>query len=68
MFSGYSFTVEERFIRYAMIDTQSDPHSSSFPSTEKQKDLSKLLVSELKEMGIPDAAMDDNGYVYATIL
>ncbi len=67
MFSGYPFTVEERFIRYAMIDTQSDPHSSSFPSTGKQKELSKLLVSELMQMGIPDVVMDDNGYVYATI-
>lgn len=67
MFSGYPFTVEERFIRYAMIDTQSDPHSSSFPSTDKQKELSKLLVSELMLMGIPDVVMDDNGYVYATI-
>lgn len=67
MFSGYPFTVEERFIRYAMIDTQSDPHSASFPSTEKQKDLSRLLVEELKQMGIPDATMDHNGYVYATL-
>jgi tripeptide aminopeptidase len=67
MFSGYAFTVEERFIRYAKIDTQSDPHSSSYPSTEKQKDLSRLLVEELKVLGLGDADMDDNGYVYATI-
>jgi tripeptide aminopeptidase len=67
MFSGYTFSVEERFIRYAKIDTQSDPHSSSFPSTEKQKDLSKLLVEELKLMGLADATLDSNGYVYATI-
>ncbi len=67
MFSAYSFTVEERFIRYAGIDTQSDPHSISFPSTEKQKNLSRLLVEELKEMGLGDAMMDNNGYVYAGI-
>lgn len=67
MFSGYSFTVEERFIRYARIDTQSDPHSSAFPSTEKQKDLSRLLVTELRDLGLDDALMDANGYVYATI-
>jgi tripeptide aminopeptidase len=67
MFSGYAFTVEERFIRYAKIDTQSDPHSSTYPSTGKQKDLSRLLVAELQELGLKDAFMDDNGYVYATI-
>jgi tripeptide aminopeptidase len=67
MFSDYAFSVEERFIRYAKIDTQSDPHSSSYPSTEKQKDLSLLLVEELKVLGLSDAYMDDNGYVYATI-
>ena len=67
MFSGYAFTVEERFIRYAKIDTTSDPHSETFPSTEKQKDLSMLLVEELKASGLSDAYMDDNGYVYATV-
>jgi tripeptide aminopeptidase len=67
MFSGYIFTVGERFMRYVKIDTQSDPHSSSYPSTEKQKDLSRLLVEELKALGISDAFIDDNGYVYATI-
>lgn len=64
---NYDFTVLERFLRYVRIDTQSDPHSTSVPSTEKQKDLSRVLVSELKEMGIVDAEMDDKGYVYATI-
>lgn len=66
-FSNYSFTVTERFIRYAKIDTQSDPESPSCPSTEKQKDLSRLLVEELKQMGIKDAELDEHGYVYATI-
>ena len=60
-------TIAERFIRYAKIDTQSDPHSNSFPSTEKQKNLSLLLVKELLEMGIADAQIDEHGYVYATI-
>lgn len=64
---AYSYTALERFLRYAKIDTQSDPHSTSIPSTEKQKDLSRLLVEELQELGIADAAMDDWGYVYATI-
>ncbi len=57
----------ERFMRYVQIDTQSDPESESFPSTEKQKDLSRKLAQELIEMGITDAHMDEWGYVYATI-
>lgn len=67
MFTNYSYTVDTRFIRYAQIDTQSDPQSTSFPTTEKQKDLSRLLVKELHEMGITDAELDEHGYVYATI-
>ncbi len=67
MFSSYKFTAAERFMRYVKIDTQSDPQSSSFPSTDKQKDLSRLLVEELKQMDITDAHMDEWGYVYATI-
>lgn len=54
-------------MRYVQIDTQSDPHSSSFPSTEKQKDLSRLLVRELLEMGVADAEIDEWGYVWATL-
>jgi tripeptide aminopeptidase len=61
------YTVTERFLKYVRIDTQSDPSSTTCPSTEKQKDLAHLLVSELLEMGIKDAHMDENGYVYATI-
>lgn len=64
---NYRFTVTDRFIRYVQIDTQSDPQSKSFPSTEKQKNLSRLLVKELIEMGITDAAMDEFGYVMGTI-
>jgi len=59
--------IAERFMRYVQIDTQSDPQSNSHPSTEKQKDLSSLLVKELIEFGVTDAAMDEFGYVYATI-
>jgi tripeptide aminopeptidase len=62
-----NYTVTERFLRYAKIDTQSDPASASFPSTEKQKDLGKLLVGELKEIGVKDAHLDEFGYVYATV-
>lgn len=61
------YTVKERFLRYVQIDTQSDPQSTAFPSTEKQKDLARLLVQELQEAGITDAVMDEFGYVYATI-
>lgn len=60
-------TVLERFLRYVQIDTQSDPHSTSFPSTEKQKDLARLLAEELQNIGAEDAHMDEHGYVYATI-
>ena len=67
MFESYSFSVAGRFMRYVQVDTQSDPLSGSQPSTEKQKDLSRLLVRELKELGIRDAELDDAGYVYATI-
>ena len=63
----YAHTVAERFMRYVRIDTQSDPDSPSQPSTEKQKDLSRLLVRELKAMGVADAELDEHGYVYATI-
>lgn len=59
--------VAERFLRYVKIDTQSDPNSSTFPTTEKQKDLSRLLHQELLEIGINDAEVDEYGYVYGTI-
>ena len=67
MFENYRFTAAERFLRYVQIDTQSDPQSKSFPSTEKQKELSRLLAAELKQLGVADAHMDEWGYVYATI-
>ena len=67
MFENYKFTAAERFLRYVQIDTQSDPLSKTSPSTEKQKDLSKILAEELKKIGVTDAHMDEWGYVYATI-
>ena len=64
---NYDFTVTERFLRYVQIDTQSDPNSDAAPSTEKQKNLSAILVKELLAMGITDAHFDGFGYVYATL-
>jgi len=63
----FSHTVTERFLRYVTIDTQSDPESPRSPSTEKQKDLGRVLVTELKAIGVADAHLDDYGYVYGTI-
>ncbi len=60
-------TVVERFLEYVKIDTQSDPNATTHPSTEKQRNLGKLLVQELQAMGISDAHLDDHCYVYATI-
>lgn len=61
------YTVTDRFLNYVKIDTQSDPNSPTCPSTEKQKNLGRLLVQELLEMGISDAELDENGYVYGTL-
>ncbi len=63
----FTHTVTERFLRYVTIDTQSDPESPASPSTEKQKDLGRVLAAELKAMGVADAHLDDYGYVYGTI-
>jgi tripeptide aminopeptidase len=67
MFKEYRYTCVDRFLRYVKIDTQSDPQSDSSPSTQKQKNLSKILLGELFSMGIADAESDDWGYIYATI-
>ena len=64
---NYKHIAADSFMRYVQIDTQSDPTSPSQPSTEKQKNLSKVLVEDLLAMGISDAALDEHGYVYATI-
>src|SRR3954447_14541779 len=63
----FSHSVTERFLRYVKIDTQSSHTSTTYPSTEKQKDLGRLLVKELQEIGIADAHLDDFGYIYATV-
>ena len=60
-------TVLDRFLRYVVIDTQSDAGSPTQPSTAKQKELGRLLVDELLEIGVSDAHLDEHGYVYATI-
>jgi len=62
-----NFTVTERFLKYVTIDTQSDPELHTQPSTEKQKNLGRILVQELLDLGISDAHLDEFGYVYATI-
>ena len=59
--------VIERFLRYVSFDTMSDEFSETCPSSEKQKLLGSALVAEMKEMGIADAFMDENGYVYGTV-
>jgi len=59
--------IADRFMRYVRIDTQSSPTSTAHPTTEKQKDLSRLLHKELLGMGITDAGTDEYGYVYAAI-
>lgn len=64
---AFTHDVTERFLRYVVIDTQSDPASPTCPSTEKQKNLGRLLASELLAMGLADAHLDEHGYVYATI-
>jgi len=60
-------TVLDRFLRYVVIDTQSNSASSTQPSTMKQKDLGRLLVDELLAIGLSDAHLDEHGYVYATV-
>ncbi|HCY76514.1 MAG TPA: peptidase T [Ignavibacteriales bacterium] len=65
--SNYKFTSVDRFLKYVKYDTQSDEESTSFPSTDKQKILSKDLAEELKALGLKDAHMDEWGYVMATL-
>lgn len=59
--------LEQRFVRYCKVDTQSDPESSTAPSTACQLDLSRMLVGELKELGIEDAELTDYGVVFGTL-
>ena len=60
-------TVVERFLRYVKYDTQSAENSNTYPSTEKQKELGRQIVEELKELGLEDASIDEHGYVTATL-
>jgi len=64
---NYKYTVEERFIEYVKIDTTANPNSTTFPSSMIQKDLGRLLVKELKEIGVEKVEMDEWGYVFGTI-
>ncbi len=64
---NYKHTVEDRFIEYVKIDTTADPTSTTFPSSMIQKDLGRLLVKELKEIGVENVEMDEWGYVFGTI-
>src|SRR6188508_3256828 len=57
----------DRFMRYLQVDTQSDPTADKYPTTDKQKNLSKILHDELKKMGLAEVELDEFGYVYATI-
>ena len=59
--------VVERFLRYIVVDTQSDENSKSCPSTEKQLRLAKMLVSEMNDIGLKNAEMDENGYVMGVL-
>ena len=61
------YQVAERFMRYVQIDTTSDPNSSTFPSTAKQRDLALVLFEELKALGLQDVEIDEWSYVFATI-
>ncbi len=59
--------VKDRFIKYVMIDTTSDPDSGTFPSTPSQICFADMLANEMREMGLTDVFRDENGYVYGTI-
>jgi len=63
----HTMKVHERFLNYVKYDTQSVPDVDKIPSSEKQKDLARCLVEEMKAIGIKDACMDENGYVYGTV-
>ena len=65
--TNYKFTCVDRFLKYVKIDTQSNEESTTFPSDPKQLELSKILVDELKAIGLPDAEIDEYGYVMATL-
>jgi tripeptide aminopeptidase len=64
---SYQYSSAERLMRYVQVDTQADPNSTSFPSTEKQKDLARMLATELLDLGVSDAHVDAHGYVFGTV-
>ena len=64
---GLAGDLLERFLRYVRVDTQSARDRSGSPSTPGQLDLSRMLVGELRAIGLADAALDEHGYVYATL-
>ena len=57
----------DRFIRYVKVDSQSDPESTTTPSTQKQWDIIHLLVEELKQIGLSEVSVDEYGYIMATL-
>ncbi len=59
--------IVERFIKYIGIDTKSNENSNTCPSTKGQLELGKILVEELKELGLEDVKQDEHGYIYATL-
>ena len=63
----FQTSVVERFLRYVTVDTQSTETSETYPSTAKQLDLLRHLVDELRGLGLDDAAIDEHGYVMATL-
>ncbi len=65
--SNYKFSCVDRFLKYVKIDTQSNEDSETFPSDPKQIELSKLLVEELKQVGLTEVDIDQYGYVMATL-
>lgn len=65
--ANFNSSVAERLMRYVQIDTTADPNSESQPSSPKQLNLSRVLLDELKQLGITDAHLDEYGYVYATV-
>ena len=60
-------SLTERFLKYVQIDTQSDQFSETYPSTNKQFDLAKVLIRELQDLGVNEVELDEYCYIYATI-
>jgi len=65
--TSYNYTVVNRFLRYVQVDTASDPNTNTFPSTQKQLNLQRILYQELLDLGLQDVTLDEFGYVTATL-